>query len=126
MVNIQWCIYYGDGGIFDNTNGSPEDAPALNVQVVAQVNDEMGRQYIVHRDYYVFDAAGDGAWAGVDLFGLWDYMSTPGFKIVKFGRVIHLSEYRRIVGIALRDDALPVKSAWEADEKDQFVGISIN
>ncbi len=35
-------------------------------------------------------------WVGVDLFGLWDYLATDGWKRVLFGRTIPNAPYQEI------------------------------
>jgi hypothetical protein len=103
---LNWRIYYGDGSTFDNTNGPPEAAPCGGVQFVAY-NDEDNRPRLCHdKDYYIFE---DGRWFGVDAAGFWQYMGEPGFKVVKFGRMIGDLKFREIAAFCFND--LPVERA---------------
>ncbi len=79
-----WRIYYGDGRTFSADDGGPQDAPALNVQAIAQDEQLTGWRLCYRRDFYWWD---DG-WCAGDLFGLFDYLARPGWKRVLFGRSI--------------------------------------
>jgi hypothetical protein len=82
MAVIRWKIYYGDGTTFSNRDGLPENAPALNVQAVTCCPE---------------------VWMGGDIFGLFDYLSQSGKKIVKFGRMVSNVEYTEAVNFARND-----------------------
>lgn len=103
---IHWRIYYGDGSIFSNEDGAPEMAPCTNVMCVAYYDQDNRRRLAHSADYYWTE---EGRWAGSDLFGLWDYLSRPGLKIVKFGRMIGDLTYRSIMSKAMND--LPLEAA---------------
>ena len=102
----KWRLYYGDGTTWSPMDGTPEEAPGCNVMCVAYYDDDNRRKLAHSADYYWFDA---GRWMGGDLFGLWDYLSRPGFKIVKFGRMIGDVNYRHVMGVATND--LPLDGA---------------
>jgi hypothetical protein len=108
---VRWRIYYGDGSTFDSGQGEPADAPSLNVQAIVQRDPSphgVGR-FVIHGggqrpnrvplDYYCWDAE-RGIWLGCDLFGLWDYLSRPGWKRVLFGRTITDDAYQKIITTA--------------------------
>lgn len=104
---VAWRIYYGDGTTFSNLDGPPEAAPALNVMCVACYDDDNRRRLAHSMDYYFCP---DGTrWFGVDIFGLWDYLSRPGLKVVKFGRLIADLQYREVMAKAMQD--LPLEGA---------------
>ena len=103
---LDWRIYYDNGAIFSNTDGAPEDAPSGGVMCIAWYDDDNRRRLAHESDYYRFE---DGRWYGSDLFGLWDYLSRPGLKIVKFGRMVGDLQYRAVMGTAMND--LPVEGA---------------
>lgn len=109
---IDWRIYYGDGSTFDSSMGAPADAPGLDVQIVAEASELLGRELIHGYDYYVYDAALFDGWTSVDLFGLWDYLSKPGAKVVKFGRMVRHETFSATLARALDDPDLPPKSAY--------------
>lgn len=94
-------IYYGDNTTY---SGPPELAPARDVQVIIQPDDDHGWASQTGADYYVWDERGDGPrWWGVDKFGLYDYLISPGFKKVLFGRTVTSERYQHIFFRAKRD-----------------------
>lgn len=106
MPRPKWRIYYGDGSTFSNLEGTPEDAPCVNVMCAAYYDEDNRRRLAHSADYYFYEG---GRWYGVDLFGLWDYLSQPGLKLVKFGRMIGDAQYRAVMSKAMND--LPVEGA---------------
>lgn len=108
-----WRIYYDDGSTFSSNDGPPEDAPALGVICIAQPDPEVGRHIVSGFDYYWFTYE----WWGGDLFGLFDYLITPGHKTVKFGRTVSNTDFSEIVNRAKTDSGLPEKSARRRNER---------
>lgn len=106
---IAWKIYYDDGSTYSNLDGSMDSAPKLGVQVIVYVDSEVGRVVLSMRDYYWLAAYG---WDGGDLFGLFDYLSSSGLKLILFGRAVRTPRYRQILAQALADPDFPPKSAW--------------
>jgi len=104
MKKTLWRLYYGDGSAFSNLDGLPEQAPCVNVMCVAYYDGDNRRRLAHSADYYFYE---DGRWYSVDLFGLWDYLSRPGLKTVKFGRMIGDGQYRLVMQQAMTD--LPVE-----------------
>ncbi len=96
-MNVDWAIFYGDRLVYSNLDGPVEGVPKLNTQIVLQKSDRVEWEMIRSSDYYVWR---DTFWRGVDIFGLFDYLSQPGSKVVLFGRTILNSEfdliYRRV------------------------------
>lgn len=112
---VTWRIYYGDGSTFDDTQGSPADAPALNVQAIAQAADiAIGRRICSRYDFYWFDV---GEWHGSDLFGLFDYLQRQSPSIVKFGRVMNRLDFEAVLNRAVNDPDLVPKVAWDTHER---------
>jgi hypothetical protein len=100
-----WKVYYGNGETFSSEDGFPEDAPCGGVICVAWY-DEDNRRHLAHAsDYYIY--AGEGRWMGCDAAGFWQYMGEPGFKVVKFGRMIGDKAFRSIMSHAMSD--LPIE-----------------
>ena len=103
---IEWRVYYGDGSTFSSEDGKPEDAPCGGVICVAWY-DEDKRRHLAHgQDYYIND---QGRWMGVDASGFWQYMGSPGAKIVKLGRMIGDLKFRSVMAHAMND--LPIEEA---------------
>jgi hypothetical protein len=109
-----WRIYYGDQTTFSDLDGEPSAAPALDVQVIVSRNDEVGRFLICGWSYYWFD---DGEWYGGDIFGLFDYLQRPGWKVVRFGRTRPNAVYRAAYAAAFADGEFPAKSGFLDGER---------
>lgn len=125
MPRANWKIYYGDGSTYSDLDGPPEAAPKLNVQVVAVPDERVGVYFRSQADYYWYDFDQE-RWLGADLFGLWDYLVRPGYKVVAFGRTIPNVEYDKIIATALEDSELPPKSAWDDSERRGGSGAEID
>ena len=95
-------IYYGDGTIY-----SGDKPPARDVQVILQADPERGPYFQSGSDYYVKRG---GAWVGVDIFGLFDYLLDSG--LVLFGRTITNAEYQAIYRKAKAE-----KTTWLPGER---------
>lgn len=93
---------------------TPDELPALDVQVVAVAHPVVGVRLWCAKDYYWYE--GD-TWIGGDTFGLWDYLSRPGWKRVLFGRTISDTAYETICRAAWAETADPVKHGWLPDEQ---------
>lgn len=96
-----WEVYYSDGSTF--LGGKPEDAPAMHVQVVIRDDPSAGWSTQTGYDFYVWDTRGPRTtWWGVDHFGLWAYLITPGWKRVLFGEAIDDDAYDAIMKQAMK------------------------
>jgi len=110
---MDWKIYYEDGTTFSDSDGKPEEAPARGVQIIMQAEPHLGREILRATDFYIRK---NEQWFAVDHFGLFDYLSNPGLKTVKFGRYIPNDEYARVLADAVADPDFPPKSAWGKKE----------
>jgi hypothetical protein len=111
----RWRIYYGDGSTFSDSDGQPCDAPALNVQVIAQAlpdDPTIGRKTVSRHDFFWFD---QGEWTGGDLFGLFDFLQRH--SVVKFGRSISRLNFESCLTRAITDSDLLPKAGWEQRER---------
>ena len=112
---ITWKVFYDDGSAV--TSDTPiEHVPPLGVEVIALIDETMGRKLIFRYDFYYFQ----GMWFGSDIFGMFDYLQRPGMKRVLFGRTISEEAFREIYARAVDDPDLPPKSAWLPREKVGF------
>ncbi|MHC4542934.1 MAG: hypothetical protein ACYSYL_00205 [Planctomycetota bacterium] len=127
-----WRIYYGDGSTFSSNEGTNLEAPAWNVQVVAQTDRWHGRNLQAARDYYIFR---DGRWIGCDLAGVLDHLILTGCilegdeidtgrllmhvareGLVKFGRTLLSERFEAIWRVANADPDFPHRTAYGANE----------
>lgn len=116
---ITWRIYYEDGSVFDDAQGAPEMAPGVGVQVIAQADPLVGRVLLHGGDalaggYFWYHG---GQWFHGDVFGLFDYLSRPGAKVVKFGRSVLDASFRAALQRTANDPDLPMKSARYPTER---------
>lgn len=115
MPEPEWRVYYDDGTTYDDGDGPPGQAPKQGVICTVHRDAEVGRQIITHYDFYWWNADA-GCWWGGDIFGLWDYLTRPGEKVVLFGRSVPNDHYREIHRRAVEDADFPRKSAWKDTE----------
>ena len=112
---MRWKIYYVDGSTFSSQDGGPEDAPGWGVAAIAQEDEIVDTQIHHLRDFYCF-AVEFGGWAGLDHYGFAQYLSRPGFKIVKLGDFMPTKSYRDLITTIRDDPLLPAKNTryeWE-------------
>lgn len=100
-----WRVYYGDGSTYA---GDVAQAPARDVQVIAQSHPEYGWLALSGSDYYVWRG---GRWFGVDRFGLYDYLIEPGWRKVLFGRTLTSDEFDAVWQRMMADPDGPEKIA---------------
>jgi hypothetical protein len=113
---MDWRIYYVDGSTFGSDEGEPQDAPGGGVAAIAQRDDDVGVQIHHQRDFYVYGEE-FGGWAGMDVFGLTQYLMRPGCKVVKLAEFMTTDGYNALINRLRDDPGLPTKSArysWEA------------
>lgn len=103
-----WKIYYSDGTTYSDLDGPPEQAPALDVQVIVQLDDTGGRYNQMGSDYYIWR---EDRWWGVDIFGLFDWLIHN--SSVKFGRTVDNEKYRMMFQMAENDPDFPVRSGFD-------------
>lgn len=109
---VKWRLYYSNGTVFDNTMGEAEDAPTLDVQVVACYEKGSGRQLYYNFDWYYYKVWEDGfgEWFGADIFGLLDQLlNCPRqVKCIKQGRSVRNEVFRGILKQAINDKDIPL------------------
>ena len=129
---MKWRIYYGDGSTFSNQDGTPEDAPIANVQVIVQPHLMSGRYWQTMCDYYVYWS---DHWVGTDIAGVLDFLVDSGLLqwgseidaavivqravntgLVKLGRTLEKKRYYAILKQANADPNFPRRTAYLSDE----------
>jgi len=109
-MNKKFRIYYGDGSTYSDRDGSPYDAPAEDVQIIAIEMDTPQGFGLIHGgesergcDVYMYR---DGTWFGSDKngHGLASYLRELGPRKVIFGRTMTSTDaFWKIVGRASRE-----------------------
>jgi len=98
---LRWRIYYGpESGhkTFSHKDGSPFDAPATDVQVVAQESTRSSKGFVLYHHKEGWYWKPDVGWWCCDESGMWDYlMNYRGPKAVLFGRNIRDDDFWKIV-----------------------------
>jgi hypothetical protein len=101
-----WRIFYDDGSTFSDTDGTPEEAPALGF-ICALGYDEAGMRYIMHGwDHYQWDKESN-QWWGMDLFGLIDRLTRNLVYAYKQGRTITKADFQAAMRRAHEDTDFP-------------------
>ena len=98
--SLAWRIYYADGSRIDSAQTLVHKVPKTGVIAIVQPDSELGRTVLQRMDFYWWE---DNEFWGGDIFGLWDYLTRPGNKLVLFGRSIPNAAYREIVQRAIHD-----------------------
>ena len=115
MSKIKWRIYYGDGTTFDENQGTPEQAPPLNVQVIVVDDADVGRQLLHLWDWFYWDGE---QWCGADIHGLLDQILHNQVTAVKQGRTLPQREFDDIKNRAIADtDFLPKSTSRNLERK---------
>jgi len=113
-MSLRWRLYYGDGSTYDP--GDPYEAPAFDVQMIANGSQEHGWSLIREVDFYWYEEETD-MWNGGEKFGLWDYLCQPGKKKVVFGRNTTNENFNKILNRAINDPDIPQKTGWYPRER---------
>lgn len=114
-MNIVWRIYYGDKTTFDNSMGEPQDAPTTGVICIVQKHPDAGFIVSAMKDFYWWY---NDEWWGSDQAGYYQYMFSPGYKIVKFGVSVPTPLFNEIMAKASEDRDFGVKSAKSLRDYD--------
>jgi hypothetical protein len=96
-----WRIYYGDGSVFTDADGSPWDAPRVDVQVIAQEKDG-DYERVCGRDHYYWEPE-RGGWCNSDIFGAMDHLIRSHRQCLLFGRQMSDEGYRQVHMRMLKD-----------------------
>ena len=105
---MKWKVFYGDGTTFSNLDGSPYDAPRLNVMAIIGPDRFTGRYIVSDKDAYWWE---NDRWFGGDRRGEWDYLCRLGPRVVLYGRSVPDEHYNAVISAALKDPTFPPKTA---------------
>jgi hypothetical protein len=111
-------LYEGDKTYTSRDEDGVAAAPTRGVLVILQDDADVGWYLQSGGDYYVWLDLNE-AWLSVDIFGLFDYLASPGWKRVLFGRMTTNSEYQEVYhrALATRRDRNSRKSSWRPRER---------
>ena len=104
-MNSRWAIYYDDGTWASSAVTFPPALVKVGVVTIRQeVERAPGHMDIVHVNGFDFYWPNDedNRWWGGDIFGLWDYLTQPGKKIVLFGRSVPAVAWNQVLDLAKR------------------------
>jgi len=105
MGEIEWRIYYEDCSVFDNTQGTWEDAPLDGVQVVAVADKVYGRVLIHGTDFFMRPPHVSR------IFGAKDIMpQIRKLRWIKFGLLIPKEQFSKVLVQAADDPDFPKTS----------------
>ena len=104
-MTVEWRVYYEDGSVFDDTQGSWDDAPIDGVQAVAVRNHLCGRQVHSGREYYLIPPHIDHVVSVNDLGP-----TLRRLRWIKFGREIPKEQFQKILKQACEDPVFPKTS----------------
>jgi len=80
-----WRIYYEDGSVFTDTDGTAWDAPRLAVQMAVQQDDRVGYKYVSGEDFFYWEPE-RGGWVSTAQWGMHDHLIRAKRPCVLFGR----------------------------------------
>ena len=113
-MSLLWRVYFGDGETFSNADGSPYDAPRLNVMCVVGADPQVGRYIVSDKDAYWWEHE---RWFGGDRRGEWDYLCRARQPVVIYGRAVPDEHYNACISAALNDPDFPPKTARGRGER---------
>ena len=115
-MKMRWKIWYGDGSTFSDIDGSPYDAPRLDVQVIVGPDRMTGRYVVSDKDAYWW-VPEEQRWRGGDRKGEWIYMLRLGPRVVLYGEQVSDEAYNSCIVAALHDPDFPPKTAIGRGER---------
>jgi len=110
--NPEWLVFYGDGSTLSNLDIDPQDVPWDDVQAVIQFREDVG-WFSLTKDFYWYE---HNQWFGGDQFGMFDYLTRPGWRKVVFGRYIPDQQFKKIMQ-SMDEKMLQLKSAYLKGER---------
>lgn len=118
----EWAIYYGDGSVFSDENGTPYDAPRTNIQIIVQKHKSMGWELVSGADLFYYEESRRGFYACNSTGStLWDHLWRAKYPLVFAGRMITDEEFRQIV-LKVLDELPSPKTAWRHGEPSWIAG----
>lgn len=94
--------------------GAVETAPTRGIQIIVQPNPNVGWVTTHSSDYYMWR---NNMWFGGDIFGLWDYLASDGWKKVLFGLTLTNEEFAEVFQRAKADRMFALKTGYLPRER---------
>ena len=98
-VQPKFKIFYENGSTYSDKNGPIERAHKMGVVIILMESGQ-GQRIEKEHDFYCYFPHG---WVGVSQYGLYDYLSSQGYKLVLFGREVEENKRNTIYNSALSD-----------------------
>lgn len=92
----KWRIYYDNGEVFTDDDGSPWEAPRTGVIAITQPNERVGWHVLYSADAYYFEDEREG-WNKADEYTKWDHLCRAKYPLLVFGRMMASSEYETLL-----------------------------
>ena len=105
---IKWKIYYEDFSTFDQSQGTPADAPATGVIAIVQDSADNGWVVTAFKDFYWWMS---NEWWGGDAAGFWQQMFKGGAIVMKFGISTDNDTFNEVMKRATADQQFAIKTA---------------
>ena len=99
-IQPKFKIFYDNGTTYDNKSGPLDRAHKQGVIAIIVEDKTLGQRIETDCDFYCYFPHG---WTGVSQSGLFDYLSSPGSKLVLFGRIVD-SAKRETIFKAVEND----------------------
>ena len=90
-----WRIYYADGSVFTDADGTPWDAPRTGVQAIAQPNERVGWSILHSADSYYWEE--EYTWNKADEYTKWDHLIRAKYPLLIFGRMMGWDAYQEVL-----------------------------
>ena len=105
-----WAIYYGDGSIFTDEDGSPFDAPRTNVQIIVEKHPRLGWELFSQSEYFYYEPETRGFYHA-DIFTVFSVLIRSKAPLILFGQMISDEKFEEIT-LKMLDDLPSPKTSW--------------
>jgi hypothetical protein len=110
---MRWRLYYENGSVFTDADGTPWDAPRQAVQMAVQEDPRVGYRYVSGEDYFYYEAE-RGGWNVTAQWGMFDHLLRAARPCVLFGRQMSDAGWSALHGRIKRE--MGDKEGWLVTE----------
>ena len=120
---MKWRIYYDNGAVFSDEEGSAFDAPRIGVQVIVHQEPGGGYSLMSQSDFYYYEPERSdwSGWNYCDQYTLVLHLQRAKQPLILFGSMIKTSQFTEIEKRALSELPGP-KKAWRRGQDKQTTG----